>query len=596
MVKDVVFGIACPPEMQAALTRALRNTSPNTKLVTIIVNLTKHPTAMQTELETLKQIDAIDPAGEFTAKLFYEEVLEPTRRWFRGSYTNPYIDIVLNQLEKDDKSSSLIQHYALNGCVCGSGLHDRQCCKLHDANCSCERCMYEDLRGRMQDWSTKVARLHFIFMEFAGESLATLVVDSLAKPTLYTGFRRLLGNYSKLHANGISHLDLHDGNLTWSVRTADSAVASAVEAAQLHIKFIDFGFHRTIQTEHDSDAYLQRVQPDKHRRIMDVTKWFTLICDVSVSLRWWHPIEYPMFHLCASLLLAPLLLPGERWTRQHHVNKVKHLAAVVVTNNLVQSQVMDYGSFTKELLHFFRKCPLMASDPDHNECKRFAFFGGLFSIFGAMRHCYKLILPLFQGIWVRVCSIVGAELSRTRFWPDDRPRDCGASPHNVCQSGTQLFALYHGYQDALDVFRTQYYFCTHLDLATVEREFDTFSLAMNILMKKSNSDVGLRKIVYRYLLSSTSFESNRTKLADTVAALRPKPSPTPPLPPARRQKKTATTSAAGHNRRLGRLGTLGELGELSECGKHGCSPQAAARDTTAQLTSVAEEEGDEISL
>jgi len=147
-----------------------------------------------------------------------------------------------------------------------------------------------------------------------------------------------------------------------------------------------------VKVEQDEDAYLQHVQPDKDRLIMDVTKWFTRSCDVSAMLRWWHPIEYPMFHLCASLLLAPLLLPGGRWMRQHHANYVLHLSALVVTNNLVQSQVMHYGSFTNELLDFFRICPLMGIDPDHNECKRFAFFGALFSIFGGMQHCYKLIL------------------------------------------------------------------------------------------------------------------------------------------------------------------------------------------------------------
>jgi hypothetical protein len=614
MIKDVIFGIVCPPEMQRALMHALRHTSPSTKLVTIIVNLTRNPNEMTTELETMKQLDLIDPAGEFTAKLFYEQVLEPTRRFFRGSYSNPSVDTILHKLEKDDKSQSLRQHYALHGCVCGSGLHDRQCCQLHNSGCRCERCMYEQLRGRMLTWSTEPVRLHYIFMEFAGDNLATLVVDSLSKPILYDAFRRLLYNYSKLHAHGISHLDLHDSNLTWSMATSDAADgagtaaagAAAVVTSELRIKFIDFGFHRMLQRGADDDAYLQQVQPDKDRNrlIMDVTKWFTRSCDVSTELRWWHPIEYPMFHLCASLLFAPLLLPGERWTRQHHANHVLHLAALVVTNNLVQSQVMDYGIFTNELLAFFRKCPLMASDPDHNECKRFAFFGGLFSIFAGMQRCYKLILPLFQRTWVRVCSIVGTELSRTCFSLDGRPRDCGASPQNVCQAGSEMFSLFPGYHDTLDVFRTQYYYCTHLDLATVEREFDTFSLAMNILRKTSNRDLRLRQLIYKRLLSSTSFESNRTKLADTVAALRQNPSPATAMQAAPGQPRPGVI-AVGHRSRLEQLGKLGKLGELSESvGDHGGRHASVAGGHAAacvivppvQPNSEAEGEGDEISL
>jgi len=588
VMKDVIFGIACPPEMQQALTYALRNTSPTTKLVTIIVNLTRYPTGLTTELETMKKLNVIDPDGEFTAKLFFEQVLEPTRRWFRGTYSNPSVDKIVHKLQKDDHSQSLRQHYALHGCV-----HERR--------------KYEQLRERMLSWSKEPIRLQYIFMEFAGDSLATLVVDSLSKPILYDGIRRLLCNYSKLYEHGISHLDMHDSNLTWSMSPsdgADEAVAAGavtVGTSELHIKFIDFGFYRMLKLDQDDDPYLQHVQPDKNHLIMDVTKWFTRSCDVSVMLRWWHPIEYPMFHLCASLLLAPLLLPGGRWTRQHHANHVLHLAALVVTNNLVQSQVMDYGSFTDELLDFFRICPLMGSDPDHNECKRFTFFGSLFSIFGGMQHCYILILPLFQRTWKRVCSIVGVEVSRTMFWPNGRPCNCGASPHNVCQSGSELFSLFPGYRYMLDHFRTQYYYCTHLDLSTVEREFDTFSLAMNILKKTSDRDLRLRQIVMKRLLSSKSFESNRTKLADTVTALAQYPGFRVPIEAVPSQP---TDAVIRQNSLLERFGKLGKLGELSEfVGEHGFSHPTGGAQAAAgvivpavQPSSAAEGEGDEITL
>jgi len=83
-----------------------------------------------------------------------------------------------------------------------------------------------------------------------------------------------------------------------------------------------------------------------------------------------------------------------------------------------------------------------------------------------------------------------------------------------------MFSGYRGYRDTLDVFRTQYYHCQHLDIATVEREFDTFSLAMVILKKSTRRDVALRRAVHTHLLSSDSFERNQTKLADAVEELR----------------------------------------------------------------------------
>ena len=220
-VKDVIFGIACPPEMQRALTYALRDIGPATKLVTVIVNITLNSYELLGELETMKQIDTIDPAGEFTAKLFYEQVLEPQKRWYRGTYYNPAIDNIMHKLLKDDTSASLKKHYALDGCDCGSGRHKLLCCETHSIHCKCERCKYEKLRLRMHDWSTQPVRLHYMFMQFAGASLDSFVGDSMSEKTICAGFQRLLTNYIKLHENGISHLDLHDKNITWSVGDAD---------------------------------------------------------------------------------------------------------------------------------------------------------------------------------------------------------------------------------------------------------------------------------------------------------------------------------------------------------------------------------------
>jgi len=436
--------------MQRDLAHALRDTDPGTKIVTMIVNVGEDDTELQGELETMRKLDVIDPASEFTAKLYYEQVLEPRRKWLHGAFCNAAIDTVMQKLLKDDSSASLLLHYALDGCNCGSGRHEVLCCCTHPRACDCQRCNYEKMRLHMHEWSTQPVRLHYIFMQLAGESIEKLVRDSLSEKTLRDGFQRLLTHYITLYRHCISHLDLHDTNLTWAVEGA----------TRLQIKIIDFACNHMHASKGD-EVYTTTKQG---RDVIYVTKWYTNVCNVSNKVRWWHPVEYPMFHLCATLLLAPLLLPGNRWTRQDHANKVLQLAALAPAT-----------------------------------------------------------------VVVRVCSIVGTDIARTHFLPCGKPHSLSGRTSNDCWQGVEMFSGYQGvemisgykgYRDTLDVFCTQYYHCQHLDVATVEREFDTFSLAMVILKKSTRRDVALRRAVHTHLLSSDSFERNQTKLADAVEELR----------------------------------------------------------------------------
>ena len=506
--KDVVFGITCPPEMQRDLAHALRDTDPGTKIVTMVVNVGKEDdTELQGELETMRKLDAIDPAGEFTAKLYYEQVLEPRRKWLHGAFCNAAIDTVMQKLLKDDSSASLLRHYALDGCDCGSGLHEVMCCYTHPRACDCQRCNYEKMRLHMHEWSTQPVRLHYIFMQFAGESIEKLVRDSLSEKTLRDGFQRLLTHYITLYRHGISHLDLHDANLTWAVEGA----------TRLKIKIIDFGCNHMHASKGD-EVYTTTKQG---RDVIDVTKWYTNVCNVSEKVRWWHPVEYPMFHLCATLLLAPLLLPGNRWTRQDHANKVLQLATLAPATVVQEGQIFDYAHVTAELRDFFGTCPLHVTPGRRTQqCSRQTFFHDVSAIFENIRRSYKLIHQHLQQVWVRVCSIVGTDISRTHFLPCGNPHSLTGRASNDCWQGVEMFSGYRGYHDTLDVFRTQYYHCQHLDIATVEREFDTFSLAMVILKKSTQRDVALRRAVHTHLLSSDSFERNQTKLADAVEELR----------------------------------------------------------------------------
>jgi len=499
--------------MQRDLAHALRDVDPGIKIVTMIVKVGEDDAELQGELDTMRKLGAIDPAGEFTAKMYFERVLEPQRKWLHGAFCNAAIDTVMNKLLEDDSSSSLRKHYARHGCDCGSGRHETLCCHGHPRACDCQRCRYAKMRVHMDEWRRHPVRLHYIFMQFAGASLDTLARDSLSEQTLRGGFQRLLTNYVSLYRHGISHLDLHDSNLTWAVEGATCAQSGC---ARLRIKIIDFGGNLMHPSEGDEEYTTTK----QGRDVVDVTKWYTNTCDVSEQVRWWHPVEYPMFHLCATLLLAPMLLPGDRWTREDHANKVVQLAALAPGTPVLESEVLDYAHITAELRDFFGSCPATHTTPAGTRCTRQTFLQDLLAIFANIRSCYEPIHQHLQRVWARVCSIVGTDLARTHFLPCGHAVWLSNDDSGDCWLGVHMFADYNGYHDTLDVFRTQYYHCPHLDVATVEREFDTFSLAMVILKKSTQRDVALRRAVHTHLLSSDSFEKNQTKLADAAEELR----------------------------------------------------------------------------
>jgi len=523
-VKDVVFGIACPPSMQAALQHALLQILPKTKIVTIIVNTTLYPHDLVGELRTMKEIDGVDPGGVFTAKLIYTESLEPSRRSFRGKYCNDAIDVVLHKLEKDDNSTAMKVQMAPSVCSCGSGALQSNCCNPQAEQCTSERNKYEELRKRMQVWSETPVSLQYIFMEFSGNPLAKLQPGVLSQNTKAIGFQHMLTNYLTLYEHGICHLDLHDSNLTWSLehqhipKGRDVASCSATRGDDktdpiLHIKFIDFGFHR--QFDPDVPAVYKRA--DRFGAI-DATKMFTYCCRVTQDVRWWHPIEYPMFHMIASLLLAPFLNPRNTWRTEDHQSKVRQLTALTL-HNVREDNLNDYGDKSGEVVGFHRKCLQKRQDLRHVNCKRSKFFTQIYSVMQAMRHWYKEIQPQKQQqVWGRICHIVGSEITRTNFNADGTQHAVQYSENTMCLGG-EMFTTQVNFLHLVDVFRTQYYFCDHLDMATVEREFDTWSMAMNILKTSTSADVELRRIVHETLLSSHSFEQNKNKLADSARQL-----------------------------------------------------------------------------
>jgi len=472
-VKDVVFGICAPAELQLFLKQALAKMPPDIKIITLIVNSTLHAEDMRGEIESMKAVDAADPEGTFTSKLIYQQIV--LARSLEGSARNHVgVRRVLKNLAEED---GMLLPGMAQKCICVNGKRD----------VNCPRCKYLALRKRMQSWQEKQVDLHYVYMEYSGETLATLPPEPTPSASFYRACQDLLRNYNTLYKHQVCHLDLHAANLTWNRDTAGN----------LAFKMIDFGFNRL----YDEREKLCDKCPDC--AAVDVTKLFMRICRVTKgSLRQWHPVEYPMFHAVVTLLLSPLLVPDTAWNLTNHIAKVNQITLLDLTT------VIEQSVSTCPVRNAVYGTPCARADLQHE-------------VYGLLKKIPKIYdnirqhLPL---IWGRVCTIVGAEIGRVHFAPDGRGQGIRLPISALCEGG-EAFTHTSEYNDIFDVFRTQFYFCQELDLRTVERQFDTFSLAAMILSKMSPKDVHLRAIVHSQLLCCTSFEKNRTKLSDAAAAI-----------------------------------------------------------------------------
>jgi len=496
-VKDVIFGISAPCVLQRALAAALDKMPEDMQVVTIIVNSGLHAEGMRGEVWTLLQIDRVDPAGDFTAKLIFQHIVSGRRTRSRKSGHVADIRRILRQLRSEGNDAS--------------GAAGADPCKLllvpAEHECDCRRCQYTRLQRQMRLWTSTGPDLQYIYMQYAGEDLHTLKVGPTVPSTAFVaGCQRLLANYIKLYENKICHLDLHGGNLTW-------AYDASAHNARLDLKMIDFGFNRMF----DSTEPPGNSCPDCGA--IDVTKFFMQICNLFTEpLRSWHPVEYPMFHLCTSLLLAPLLLatvPNATWTRAHHNARVKRLAAWTLSASA--REVARFGHIDAACTAFFATCPLDHNDPDSPPCARHDFAHNLAHLWQDIQHTYANVRRHLLPVWTRVCAIVGAEIALVHFEADGTAKPLPNLDARLCHGG-DAFTHSDAYSHLFDVFRTEFYYCQELDLRTVQREFDTFSLATMMLEKLPWQETALREDVHRHLLHSDSHQSNAAKLHNFAGA------------------------------------------------------------------------------
>jgi len=484
-VKRVIYGICAPAVLQPFLKHALANMPPNIKIITLIANSTLQAETMRGEIESMKAVDAADPKGVFTSKLIYQQIVF-ARNTEERECSHVGVRRILKKLSTEDDTlpPSIAQK-----CICVNGKR----------NTTCPRCKYLALRKNLESWQKRATDLHYIYMEYTGETLATLPSESTPSPSFYRACQNLLRNYNTLYDHQICHLDLHAANLTWNRDTSGN----------LAFKFIDFGFNRV----YDQREKLCDKCPDC--AAVDVTKLFMRICRVTKNpLRPWHPVEYPMFHACVTLLLSPLLVPDTVWNLKNHVAKVKQITLLDLAT-VPERDMVDLGSVDDATTAFLARCPLRHAVYG-TPCARAALQHEAYNLLKKIPQTYCNIRQHLPLIWGRVCAIVGAEISRVHFAPDGRGQGIHLPDPVLCEGGEALTHTSE-YSKIFDVFRTQFYFCQELDLRTVEREFDTFSLAAMILYKISPQDVHLRAIVHSQLMCCTSFEKNRTKLSDAVA-------------------------------------------------------------------------------
>ena len=480
--KSVVVGIVGPIQIQSTLRQILAQNRKVEKVVTIIVDASDEDT-LRGELLTLQEIDKLDPNGIFTAKMLYHQIVRPVRG------------------QQDALQRVITQ------------------CREENTKTACTYKIDEDsphmlLLHQLEEWHHEKRTLHYIYMEFAGKDVESFKHSVVSPANLYLVCSQLLTNYAKLSEHRICHLDLHDSNVTWHTDSSDGS---------LKFKLIDFGYNKVFDRSEKSSKCCENC------RAVDVTSQFMRICELSVDgLRAWHPVAYPMFHICASLLLAPMLLPAsaqgcKRWNRQMHLDKLQQMRTFHFETT--QHEMLDFGHTNDAFAQFWGVCPMEHEHATGSQqaCSRAKYGSDLHVIWGKLPITYAAVARHLLPTWYRVCDIVGAEIAQCQFNRDDgellsNTRLC--NPEVLCLGGDALVEC-DTYVHVFDVFRTRFYHCQELDLATVQREFDTFSLAIMLLNMIPRCDTHMREIVHTHLLQSHDFQTDTTKLYTAAHALRP---------------------------------------------------------------------------
>jgi len=274
---------------------------------------------------------------------------------------------------------------------------------------------------RVGRWITQKCNLYCIYMVYAGYDMEYKLPDCTGKTSVYTAYRNLLLNCQTLLHKGICHLDMHRNNVTWGFDSND----------QLAFKIIDFGY--------------DKVYTEKGQTPMDVTKHFMQVCDVvNDGLRGFHPVEYPMFHLCASLLLHLIFVPNRTWDKKKHDAKVKLMLKFTLQTTKKQLVACKWNATNYETA-----LPNSAEE--------------LFGLWRRIWGTYAIIEDILLSKWKRVCNIVDKEIAKVYFESNGNRTNITQYPTGLEQTSHNFTDTSH-YMDLFAVFRGKFYECDALDL------------------------------------------------------------------------------------------------------------------------------------
>ena len=438
--KTVLLGCFIPLRLQQEIAPFLAKLHPDKQIVSIVVDLTEDgEESMLGEIETLLAIDKIDPGGVFTSKLIFERKLP-------FDENDMSLEMVNNNLTMQEQVNPTTKKE-------------------------------QQFHNHVRRWIRTQSNLYCIYMVYAGNHMGYNLPPHTGRTTVYTAYKNLLLNYQTLSKKGICHLDMHRENVTWEI---DSK-------GHLDFKIIDFGYNR--------------VYTDENRSQMDVTKHFLKVCNVvkDDSLRVFHPVEYPMFHLCVSLLLHPIFVPEKTWDRRKHQAKVKLM--LKFTQQTTEKQLV---ACKWTAAHYKRALPNSAEE--------------LFGLWCNIWKTYANIEDILLSKWQRVCKIVDKEIDKVYFESSGGCINITRYPRGLAETSYN-FTYTSYYMDLFEVFRGRFYECDARHLHVIHAEFDIFSMGMMMLEQFTDTDTAWKHVIKTYLLTNTYNKTTRRKISETTLAI-----------------------------------------------------------------------------
>ena len=456
--KSGLFGCFVPIRLQKSVQAQLQKLDANVDVITIVVDVSTDPGVIRGEIETLYEIDRIDPSGIFTSKLIYEQLLP----YDENDRTLSIVDKNLTEQEHADAS--------------------RRPEKKRKDEAIQKTAGQIRFHAKLKEWMTSKANLHFIYMVYSGSTIQAGLPKHLKTCTVYKAFKNLLLNYRILNKQKICHMDIHSNNITWQVNAT----------GDLSIKLIDFGFNKQYGQE------VVNGKPRTSNSVIDVTAQFMSMCNITVTLRGWHPVEYVMFHLCICMMLGPFLVPKSSWTLKHHIDKTNAMLKFVATTS--DADLIDY-------MHMSNAHNALFPNSKTELCK----------VWKDIFQTYACIDAILIDRWRRICHIVG-KLVITKNTKDGQIVLL-QNKYDSLFSSNHMFANEPFFAEYFKEFRMRYYSCTYEDMSVINGEFDVFSLGVLILKHYDNKNEEIKHIILSKLFCNQYSKPARKRLTETAEAI-----------------------------------------------------------------------------